>query len=248
MANVLAQTDPATPLIIWMMLMVAAVPAMMLLADPQSMRRPALAVLAFADVLRHHAESRTRARREAATATRYADDVLVAAQCADDAVRQRQESWSEAGQHTGEEWLAWQTAEQQVTRARAAAAFGAPDTARTPAEYVDRERFLHRTVRLAVRDGDLPVTALSAVLTGRDGWDPRLHPVEQELAVLRAVAAHRLLRYRRAVVAERAAEQNIKVAMAAREELRVHAVIAERRRSRPSPLLGRMPVQLGAVS
>ncbi|BCY07270.1 hypothetical protein [Actinoplanes sp. L3-i22] len=227
--NLLSQTlltDSTTLVIIWMMLMVAALPAMMLLANPQSVHRPGQLAMAAVDLLRAHLEAREQARREAAAAVRFAGQAKIAAVRAEQALSHRQQLWHEAGQHTGDTWLSWQAAEQRVTRARTASAFTASPAAQAAVEFTDRERFLHRSVHAAVRRGDLPASALPAAMAARDGWNPRLHPVDQELALLRAVAEHRRHRHRQATAAEHSAWQNILQATATRDRLHTEALAA----------------------
>ncbi|BCY05419.1 hypothetical protein [Actinoplanes sp. L3-i22] len=225
-------TDPMVPVAIWMMLMVAAVPAVMLLASPQAVHRPGRLVMTIVNVLRCHLEAREQARRDAAAAIRYAAQARVAAAHADEAVRYRQELWREAGQRADDLWLTWQATEKQVTRGRATTVFTAPWAARTSTEVTDRARFLHRTVRAAVERGDLPATALAAALSGRDGWDPWRHPVEQELVILQAIAAHQQQRHQLATVAERAARHDIHHAAAVRDRLRDEARTAAQHAAR----------------
>lgn len=219
-------TDPTTPVVIWMMLMVAALPAMMLLANPQSVHRPGQLVMAAVDVLHRHLEAREQARREAAAALQRAGDAKIAAVRAEEALHHRQQLWHEAGQHAGDTWQSWQAAEQQVVRGRTAAAFTAPWAVPTATELADRERFLHRSVHTAVRRGDLPSSALPAALAGRDGWNPHLHPVDQELVLLQAIAEHRSRRHQQATATEQTAWQNIQQAVATRDRLRTEAVEA----------------------
>ncbi|KUL28009.1 hypothetical protein [Actinoplanes awajinensis] len=218
--------DPTTPMVIWMVLMLAALPALALLSSPEAIRDPGAALMASLGALRRYRAERDRARRQAVEATRFADEMQVAAVQADDAAQRWQDLWRQAAEHADGAWQDWQDAEQQVTRARAAAAFGPPWAARTPTEYVDRERFLHRAVRAAVQRGDLPSTALADALAARGGWDPRLHPVEQELVLLRAVADHRQRRYRRVATTERTARHDVRLAVAARDSLRHETSVA----------------------
>ncbi|WP_189334989.1 hypothetical protein [Actinoplanes ianthinogenes] len=157
---------------IWLILVLVSVPALLLLGNPEAMRDPVRTVL---NALR------VEQRRP----------VPAVWQVEEPAVAWREVAW-EAEERADDAWRTWQQAEERVSRARAAAAFAAPESPRTAAEYADRERFLHRTVRGAVERGDLPVAALRAQ------WDPRLHPVEQELVLLRAVAAHRQRLFRQA--------------------------------------------------
>ncbi|GAA2675463.1 hypothetical protein [Actinoplanes palleronii] len=230
--NFLPQTllsEPMTLLMTWMLLLVAAFPAVMLLASPQAVHRPGQLVMAVVDVLRCHLEAREQARREAAAAARFAAEVKASSVRADEAVRFRQDLWRESGQHAGDTWLTWQAAEEQVVRGRAAAAFTAPWAVRTPAEYAERKRFLHRSVRDAVHRADLPTAALAAALAGRDGWDPQLHPLEQELVVLRAVAEHRRWCHQQATAAEGTAWDDIQRAVVVRDRTRAEAVAAAHR-------------------
>lgn len=226
--NPVSQTmlaDSMTPVVIWMMLMVLAVPAVMLLASPQAVHRPAQMVMTLMDLLRCHLEAREQARHDAAAAQRYAQQARVALAQAEMVVQHRQESWDEAVQHTDDAWLTWQEAEQQATRGRAAASFTAPWSARTSTEHTDRARFLKRTLSEAVERGDLPATALS-------GWDPWLHPVEQEQAIRQAIADHRQQRHQLATAAEQSAWHDIQYAAATRDRLRVEALTAAQRAAR----------------
>ncbi|MFI1996911.1 hypothetical protein [Actinoplanes sp. NPDC020271] len=221
-------SDSMAPMVIWMMLMVAAVPAVVLLASPHAVHRPGRLLMTILDVLRCHIEVREQARRDALAALRRAELARVAVTRAGVVVEQRRVLWCEAGQHTDEMWLAWQAAEQRVGRARAATAFAAPWAARTATEYTDWARALHRRVSSAVARGDLPAAAVAAVSSGRDGWNRSLHPVEQELTVLRAIADHRRQRHAQAGVAERAARDDLRHVAAIRDRLRAEAVVAAR--------------------
>ncbi|WIM99707.1 hypothetical protein ACTOB_003367 [Actinoplanes oblitus] len=200
--NVMSQmllADPR-PMAIWLVLVLVSVPALLLLGDPEAMRDPVRTVL---DALRRERPEPLAAGWAAAEAAR-----------ADRLAQHWQEVARDAEAHADEAWQGWQRAEERVGRARAAAAFATPDAPRTAAEYADRERFLHRSVRAAVERGDLPATAVRA------GWDPRLHPVEQELVLLRAVATHRRQVFRQAEAAARRGEREAELAIAARERLR----------------------------
>ncbi|AEV84082.1 hypothetical protein ACWT_3059 [Actinoplanes sp. SE50] len=217
--------DSIASVAIWLVLLLFALPALLLLANPQAVRHPrefALEALGLA-----------RSRREAAELARYAEEIQVAADRADHAAQRWQEHRQRAETHAADTWHAWQAAEQRLTRARAAAAFAPPDSPRTAAEYADRERFLHRSVRAAVDRGDLPSAALPAAIAGRDGWNPRLHPADQELILLTAVTAHRRTIHRQATVAERTAAHDARLAAATRHSLRREA--ATLRRFLPAP-------------
>ncbi|GIF15832.1 hypothetical protein [Actinoplanes teichomyceticus] len=230
--NVVSQmllADPVAPVAIWLVLVLVSLPALLLLASPQALRHPRLAALETLGVARRYRHDRERARRRAAETVRYADEVRVAAARAHEAAGRWQRRWEQAEERCDSAWQAWQQAEQRVGRARAAAAFGVPGAARTAADYAARERHLHRAVRAAVERGDLPAAALTAAVAGRDGWDPRLHPVQQELVLLRAVAAHRHRLFRQAAVAERTAWHDAQLAAATRDSLRREAALAHAR-------------------
>ncbi|WP_328472993.1 hypothetical protein OHA21_11345 [Actinoplanes sp. NBC_00393] len=194
---------------------------------------PTVALRAFLTVLSLPAAlllAGPRLRREtAAEAQRYADEVRVAATRADDAAQRWQHVWRQSEQHADEAWQAWQDAEQQWERTRAGAAFRVPLSFHTPSEYADRERFLHRAVAAAVGRGDLPATVMADLAAGHGGWNPRLHPVEQELVLHRAIAAVRYHLYRQAVAAEQTAWHDAELAIAARDSLRREADAAAAR-------------------
>ncbi|MEK8108418.1 hypothetical protein NKG94_32340 [Micromonospora sp. M12] len=93
-------------------------------------------------------------------------------------------------------------------------------TAQTPAEYADRERYLHRAALDAYWRRELSVEQLSDVFAHRDGWDPRLHPVEQELVLQRAVRDNLAARHAAAREHEQVAWRAAEVAVAAARSLR----------------------------
>ncbi|PWU55125.1 hypothetical protein DLE60_28730, partial [Micromonospora globispora] len=131
---------------------------------------------------------------EARERARYAQEVGVAAERAATTAERRRAEWLTAEEEVEEAWLAYQAAEEDVRRLAAAAALPLPRTARTPAEYVDRERWLHRAALDAQWRGEITVRQLSDIL-GHRGWDPRRHPVEQELLLRRLVRDNLLARH-----------------------------------------------------
>ncbi|MFI6070351.1 hypothetical protein ACIA5C_02035 [Actinoplanes sp. NPDC051343] len=220
--NVVAQmllTDPK-PLVIWAILALMAALAFAGLAKPDALRNlhPALA-------LTGHHDRREHRRQQAAHSVRYADELAVAGQRAAQAADRWHAHWQQTERQAATAWQAWQDAEQRLARLRTAAVFTMP-AARTPDEYADRERFLHRTVRAAVDRGDLPSTALADVLAGQGAFNPWLHPVDQELAVHRAIAAHRYEVHRQATAAEQAAWHDARLAVSSRDSLRQEAAAA----------------------
>ncbi|WP_203736962.1 hypothetical protein [Actinoplanes italicus] len=226
--------EPA-PMAIWAALMLLTLPALVVLANPEGVRNPRLALLETANFVRRYRERRearrARWRAEVARTARYAQEVRVAATRAAGAVERWQRHWQATADRVDAAGAVWREADARWTRSRAAAAFGAPWTPQDPAEYASRERFLHERVRAAVSRNELPVSALADVLAGRAGWDARLHPVEQELVVHRAVAEHLERVYRAAIAAERAAWHDVQLARRGRDSLRREAALAESRAS-----------------
>ncbi|MEU4560278.1 hypothetical protein AB0F72_18025 [Actinoplanes sp. NPDC023936] len=233
--NILADmllTEPA-PMAIWATLMLLTLPALVVLASPHNVRNPGRALIDTVGFLRRRAERRDaeRLRRieEAVQAVRYADEVGVAAEQAGYAAQRWQGHWEAAGEWVDAAWQAWQAADARWARSRATAAFGTPYTVKTPAEYAYRERFLHRAVQAAAGRGELPAVAVADALNGRNGWNARLHPAEQEMVVHRVIAAHLERVHERAVEAERAAWQDCLRAGRNRDSLAREAAIATAR-------------------
>ncbi|MFI5486785.1 hypothetical protein ACIBXA_15250 [Micromonospora echinaurantiaca] len=166
---------------------------------------------------------------------RYAAEVAVAAERATATARRRRAEWLAAQEEVEQVWRAYEAAEADVRRLAAAAALPLPRTARTPAEYADRERFLHRTALDAYWRRELSVEQLSDVFAHRNGWDPRRHPVEQELVLRRAVRDNLLARQRAAREREQAAWRAAELAAAAARSLRDEAFAATRRPAEEAP-------------
>jgi hypothetical protein len=233
--NMLAEmllTEPA-PVAIWVVLMLLTLPALVVLASPHGVRNPRLALIETVTFLRKREERREQGRalrrQEAAQAVRYAEEIQVAADQAGYAVQRWHGHWEAAAERVDATWQAWQDAEARWARSQSTAAFGTPFTAQNPAEYADRERFLHRAVRAAADRGELAVDEVADALNGRGGWDARLHPVEQELAIHRASRAHLQSLHRDAVAAECAAWHDAQLARRSRDSLRREASVAEAR-------------------
>ena len=224
-------TEPA-PAAIWATLMLLAFPAVLLLASPTAMRHPRRAVHEIVAGWREHGEQRRRQGEEAARATRYADEVRVAADRAGAGAQRWQELWQQSEDELTAAWQAWLDADARLRSALAAAAWGTPWSVRTCAEYALRERYLHRAVTAAAGRGELPAAAVGDALAGRNGWDARLHPVEQELVIARASVTWLRQRYDRAVAAERAAWHDTELARRASDSLHREAQAAAARAER----------------
>jgi hypothetical protein len=217
--------EPA-PAAIWATLMLLCLPALILLGSPHGLRHPRLTLLqAFGMVRRggelRRGEVRRRLRAEALETIRYADEMRVASAQAMVAAQRWQERHEQAEEQAAAAWQTWQEADSELTGLRAAAAFANPWTAPTPAEYADRERYLHRAVRAAAGRGDLPADAL-----GGPGWDARLHPFDQDVALARAIVAYRRECYHRAAAAVAAAAHDAHLAARSRDSLRREYVTA----------------------
>jgi hypothetical protein len=96
-------------------------------------------------------------------------------------------------------------------------------------DFAERARALRRAAQAAYRRGDLSGEQLLDALTHRNGWDPELHPVEQELVLARAAVRHRFAVHRQALDAEAEAWRASGVATAAVRSLRLEATAAATR-------------------
>ncbi|MEO3929587.1 hypothetical protein ABGB07_37880 [Micromonosporaceae bacterium B7E4] len=184
-----------------------------------------------------------RRQRLVARATelhRYAEEVAVAAERSTVTAQRRRDEWLAAQEAVETAWQAYEAADAAARRVTAAAVLPEPRTPRTPAEYADRERFLHRAAMVACTRQELTVLQLSDALANRNGWDPRRHPAEQEIVLRRAARDSLLAAHRAAEERERAAWRDAEVAAAAARSLREEAFAAasraaQLRRWLPSP-------------
>ncbi len=197
----------------------------------------AVAVVAAAALMapRHREAAAPDADPEPGEAHRYADEIAVAAERAARTAARRRADWARAERAVDTAWRAFEEADRAGRRAASAAAFVGPDSDPTPAEYAERERFLHRTATAACRRGELPIGRLAAVLAHRDGWDPARHPAVQQAALCRAVRDARLAEYREATAAERRAWHAADLAAAALRSLRDEAFAARVRADTDRP-------------
>ncbi|MFI5835473.1 hypothetical protein ACIA5A_17535 [Micromonospora sp. NPDC051300] len=166
-----------------------------------------------------------QSREQARERRRYADEVAVAASRATVTAERSRTEWLAAQDEAEEAWRVCQAAEEDVRRLAAAAALPLPRTARTPAEYADRERWLHRAALDAQWRKEITVQQLSDILGGR-GWDPSRHPVEQELLLRRLVRDNLRARQHAASEREQAAWRAAETAAAAARSLREEAFAA----------------------
>ena len=169
---------------------------------------------------------RQRLTVQAQEADRYAEEVAVAAERAEARARRCREDWLAAQNEAEAAWQAYEKLAALTPRMAAAAAMPVPRTPHTPAEYAARERYLHRAATAAYWRGELSVLELGDVLAHRHGWDPRRHPVEQEVVLHRAARAGLRARYQRATEREQAAWRAAEMATLAAGSLRAEATVA----------------------
>jgi hypothetical protein len=210
---------------IWSALIVVALVAMAILIARRPGREPAEEDLP----IRAAVALRARLTAEAAELTRYADELSTAASRAAQTARRRREEWLAAQDEAEASWQAYEAADVDARRVGATVALPVPRTPRTPAEYADRERYLHRAALSACGRRELSVLELSNALAHRNGWDPRRHPVEQEVILRRAVRNYRLTDQRTATERERAAWRTAEAAAVAAQSLRDEAFAAAER-------------------
>ncbi|MEU8262537.1 hypothetical protein AB0C02_18125 [Micromonospora sp. NPDC048999] len=174
---------------------------------------------------------------------RYADEVAVAAAGAAQSARRRREQWLTVQAAAERAWRAYDGAEATARRLAGTAVLPEPRTPRTPAEYAARERWLHRAAMAAHWRGDLTARQLADVLAGRNGWDPRRHPAEQEIVLARAVRDGRRAGWRAAAEREQRAWRDAEVAVDAARTLAAEAYAAAAAlRPGPVPVRGTGPV------
>lgn len=209
---------------IWLALLTLAVVALAALVTRTGRWRPE-------DVARIREAVRRRGRMaaQARDLERYAHEVAIAADGAVATAARGRARWLAAQDEVESTWQALDLAESAARRLAATAGFGVPRTPRTPAEYADRERFLHHAAIAACFRRELPVLELSEVLAHRNGWDPRRHPVEQEIILSRVVRDRSLAAYNLAVSREQEAWHASDVAAVSAQTLREEAVVAAER-------------------
>jgi tetratricopeptide (TPR) repeat protein len=209
--------------VIRLLLVVLAVVALGALALPRGVRRPRqISAFLRAGRRRKREEARRRAV-EASEAFRYAEEIAVAARGAELTAERHRDDCHLAQERVDKAWAAYRKADAALDRARRATAYLA--VAEIPTE-AERERALRRAAQAAYRRGDLSDTQLLDALTHRNGWDPLLHPVEQELALARAAIRHRATAYQAALDTQNDAWRASDVATAAVHSLRRELITA----------------------
>ncbi|WP_433791269.1 hypothetical protein [Actinoplanes sp. CA-252034] len=156
---------------------------------------------------------------------RLADRLEAAAVEAVEVADRRRSEWLAAQQAVDETWAAYEQASDDARRLAATTAFPLMSRRRKPGENVDRQRYLHRAATELCRSHDLSIAQLNDVYAHR-GWNPRLHPVQQEPVLVNAVRAHRFDAYQRAVEKERATWRSAEAAAETLRGLRAEAAAA----------------------
>jgi hypothetical protein len=159
---------------------------------------------------------------------RLADRLEAAAGEASGVAGRRRGEWLTAQQAVDETWAAYEQASDDARRAGAATAFPLMSRRRKPGDNIDRQRYLHRAATELCRSQDLSIAQLNDVYAHR-GWNPRLHPVQQEPVLMNAVRAHRFDAYQRAVEKERSAWRSAEAAAETLRGLRAEAAAARLR-------------------
>ena len=211
---------------IWLLLVLSAVLALAGLALPSGVRRPRQVTAWLTDSARHKREAVRRKASEAEESIRYAGEVSVAANRAALTAERHRDQCQQAQAAVEVAWQHYQKADSALGRARLAAAYATPES--LPSE-ADREQSLRRSAQAAYRRGDLSDTQLLDALTHRNGWDAKLHPIEQELVLARAAVTHRFEAYQDALVVEQEAWRASDVATASVHSLRREATLATAR-------------------
>lgn len=207
---------------VWSVLLVFAIVAIAALIG----RRPKAAFAGHDTRANGAVLKRVRLAAKAAELNRHAREVTVAAERAGALAHRRREEWLAAQERVEAAWQAYQAGDGAARRLNAAAALPTPRTPSTPAEYADRERYLHRAAMAACSRRELSALDLSDALAHRNGWDARLHPADQEVVLRRFVAETLLANYRQAIAREQETWQAAGIAAAAARSLREEAFAA----------------------
>ncbi|HEX6501488.1 MAG TPA: hypothetical protein VF054_21010 [Micromonosporaceae bacterium] len=231
---------------IWLLLLVLAVAALGALSVPDP--RTLLVVQAVRRAARAAQRGDggvSRVQRRAEEAARCAEEIALAARRAAVTADRRRAEWVAAHRAAEQAWRAFEDADREVRRVVAATAFPPPSSGGT-----DRERHLDRIVERAYRRGELSREQRDRARRHQDGFDPALHPCEQEVVLRRAVREHRLRQYLAASAKEREAWRTADLAAAARRSLAEEALAAagyadRLRRRVADPYRHRRPLAIG---
>jgi hypothetical protein len=207
---------------IWLTLIVSAGLALLgLLGRPKKTKVATPEQMARGRALKH-ARLLTRAEET----DRYAHEVEIAAQRADETARRRREEWLAAQREAESAWQAYDAADIEARKVIVASHMPRFKASATPADFAFRERYLHRTAMAACSHRQLSALELSDALAHRNGWNPMLHPFDQDVALRRAVRENLQGGYRSAAAREQEAWQRADVAAASAVSLHQEAAVA----------------------
>jgi hypothetical protein len=156
---------------------------------------------------------------DVADARRYAEEIATAAGRAGVTAVQRRAEWLRAQQVMEVAWLVYENAESTARKAGERAAFPVLATPLTATEYEERERYLHRAAYAARLCGELSTDELLDALSHRNGFNPSLHPCQQDAVLARAARDRMHSMYQNAAAAERAAWYQADLAAASKQSL-----------------------------
>ncbi|MBB5873920.1 hypothetical protein F4553_007354 [Allocatelliglobosispora scoriae] len=205
---------------IWSALIAVAAIACLLILRPVHTHTASL------DEARAQARARLRLRRQVKDLSRYAEEVHVAADRATVMADRFRSRWLAAHDMVERAFDRAEHANAAERRLAVAALLPLPEPTEDPAELADRARFLRRAVMASCARNELPLFELSEALAHRNGWDPARHPVEQELAVQRAVLAAMESEHAAALARERELWEQAQAALAQARSLRGEAAAA----------------------
>jgi hypothetical protein len=198
-------------------------------ADERSLHAPRIAVTRLALAIAKENPTPRPQPTELDDELRFAGEVATAAARAGVTADRCNTGWMCAQRAADAAWQAYEAADRAARRAIRAAAFPTPATLLTSDEYAARERHLHRSAQAAHARGELSTDQLIDAMSHRNGFDPRMHPFEQD-AMLCRIARDQLLRvYLTASELERTAWRESDLAMAAKQSLDREATLAARR-------------------
>jgi len=156
---------------------------------------------------------------------RSAGEAAVSAERAATTSERKRAEWAAAHEELEATWRLFDEADRAAREAAKAGAYPLMSRRRKPGDNVDRERYLHHAATAACRNRDISIAQLNDVFAHR-GWNPRLHPVVQEIALRQAMREHRFTEYQQARERERTAWLQAEAAADALRGLRLEAKTA----------------------
>jgi hypothetical protein len=207
---------------IWLTLIVSATLALLGLLGRPKRTKPVTPEQAA----RGRALKQARLLMRAEQMDRHARDVEIAARRVAETAQRRREEWLAAQREAETAWQAYDAADLEARKVIVASYMPRQKVSATPAEFAFRERYLHRVAMTACSHRRLSALELSDALAHRNGWNPMLHPFDQDVALCRAVRENLLAAYRHAAALEQEAWQQADVAAAAAASLHMEAAVA----------------------